>query len=36
MNATFRQELGDIWTVRLAPLAGDAMALVVEHYASPQ
>jgi hypothetical protein len=30
MNATFRQELGDVWTVRLGPLARDAMVLVVE------
>jgi hypothetical protein len=29
MNATFRQELGDMWTVRLGPLARDAMVLVV-------
>jgi hypothetical protein len=28
MNATFRQELGDMWTVRLGPLARDAMVLV--------
>lgn len=33
MNATFRQELGDMWTVRLGPLARDAMVLVVERYA---
>jgi hypothetical protein len=29
----FRQELGDMWTVRLGPLARDAMILVVERYA---
>ncbi|MFL5856812.1 MAG: hypothetical protein ACJ77L_08715 [Solirubrobacteraceae bacterium] len=33
INATFRQELGELWTVRLGPLARDAMVLVVEHYA---
>jgi hypothetical protein len=33
MNVTFRQELGDMWTVRLGPLARDAMVLVVERYA---
>ena len=33
MNATFRQELGDMWTVRLGPIARDAMVLVVKRYA---
>ena len=33
MTATFRHELGDMWTVRLGPLARDAMVLVVERYA---
>jgi hypothetical protein len=33
MTASFRQELGDMWTVRLGPLARDAMVLVVEQYA---
>ena len=28
MNATFRQELGEMWTVRLGPLAREAMVLV--------
>ena len=32
-HQTFRQELGDMWTVRLGPLARDAMVLVVERYA---
>ena len=32
MNAIFRQELGDMRTVRLGPLARDAMVLVVERY----
>jgi hypothetical protein len=33
MTATFRQELGDMWTIRFGPLARDAMVLVVERYA---
>jgi hypothetical protein len=33
MNATFRQELGDMWAVSLGPLARDAMVLVVQRYA---
>jgi hypothetical protein len=33
MNATFRQELGDMWTVRLGPVARDAMVLLVDRYA---
>src|SRR5919197_2742246 len=36
MTATFRQERGDMWTVRLGPLARDAMVLVVERYAWPR
>ena len=36
MNATFRQELGDMRTVRLGPLARDAMVLVGERYASAE
>jgi len=32
MNATFRQELADMWTVRLGPIARDAMVLVVKRY----
>ena len=33
MTATFRKELGDVWTVRLGPLAREAMVLVVQRYA---
>jgi hypothetical protein len=33
MNTTFRQELGDMWTVRLGPVARDAMVLLVDRYA---
>jgi hypothetical protein len=33
MDATFRQELSDMWTVRLGPLARDATVLVVQQYA---
>ena len=36
MNATFRQELGDMWTVRRGSLARDAIVLVVERYAEPK
>ena len=32
MNATLRQELDDMWTVRLDPIARDAMVLLVERH----